>query len=232
MKCSVEEAYRSTCWKPASLTGLQVDDPGSGSGLREVLDRALTARHKQPLRSGARTQHNPRVGRPYQGLCEARSAKPHRKRRKSSRTRSLPTNWRFLDFFPGCDSGTPHNGVRLAFQPQGLRPSIENGEIVAAHIIQRVHHEVAAKPSDETLKRFLEELLSYPDVPSRWRMLDLGDTPPPFLTINYRWKNSTVRLYSALTTFGTALDIALHELRVETFFPADEATRAALTAAR
>jgi len=139
---------------------------------------------------------------------------------------------RFLASFPGCDSGTPHNGVRLVFQPQGLRPFIENWESVAARIIQRVHREAAANPSDETMKCFLEELLSYPDVPSRWRMLDLEGAPPPFLTINYRWKNSTVRLFSALTTFGTALDISLQEMRIESFFPADEATRAALTAAR
>jgi transcriptional regulator with XRE-family HTH domain len=139
---------------------------------------------------------------------------------------------RFLAVFPGCDSGTPHNGVRLVFQPQGLRPFIENWESVAARIIQRVHREAAANPSDETMKRFLEELLSYPDVPSRWRVLDVGEAPPPFLTIDYRWRNSTVRLFTALTTFGSALDIALQELRIETFFPADEATRAVLTAAR
>jgi len=137
---------------------------------------------------------------------------------------------RFLALFPGSDSVTPHNGVRLVFHPHGLRPFIENWESVAARIIQRVHREAAANPSDETMKRFLEELLSYPDVPSRWRMLDLDGAPPPFLTINYRWKNSALRLFSALTTFGTALDIALQELRIESFFPADEATRAVLTA--
>ena len=137
---------------------------------------------------------------------------------------------RFFALFPGCDSVAPHNGVRLVFHPQGLRPFIENWESVAARIIQRVHREAAANPSDETMKCFLEELLSYPDVPSRWRMLDLEGTPPPFLTINYRCKNSTLRLFSALTTFGTALDIALQELRIESFFPADEATRAVLTA--
>jgi hypothetical protein len=64
---------------------------------------------------------------------------------------------------------------------------------------------------------------------SRWRLLDLEAAPPPFLTINYRWKNLTVRLFSALTTFGTALDIALQELPIENFFPADEATRVVLT---
>jgi transcriptional regulator with XRE-family HTH domain len=135
---------------------------------------------------------------------------------------------RFLAFFPGCDSVTPHNGPRLVFHPQGLRPFIENWESVAARIIRRVHREAADNPSDEGMKCFLDELLSYPDVPSRWCTLDLDGAAPPFLTINYRWKNSTLRLFSALTTFGTPQDIALQELRIESFFPADEGTRAAL----
>jgi transcriptional regulator with XRE-family HTH domain len=133
---------------------------------------------------------------------------------------------RFLALFPGCDSGTPHNGVRLVFDPQGLRPFIENWEVVAARIIRRVHREAADNPSDQRLQRFLQELLSYPDVPSRWRMLELDGAPPPFLTINYRWKSSTLRLFSVLTAFGTPLDVGLQELRIESFFPADEATRA------
>jgi transcriptional regulator with XRE-family HTH domain len=132
---------------------------------------------------------------------------------------------RFLALFPGCDSGTPHNGVRLVFHPQGLRPFIENWEVVAARIIRRLQREVRDNPSDETLKRFIEELLSYPDVPSRWRTLDLDGTAPPFLTINYRWHNLTLRLFSFLTTLGTPLDVGLQELRIESFFPADEATR-------
>ena len=136
---------------------------------------------------------------------------------------------RWFAFFPGCDSVTPHNGVRLVFHPRGLRPFIENWERVAARVIQRVHREAAANPSDQTMKSFLEELLSYPGVPSRWRMLDLDDPPPPFVTVDYKWKNSTLRLFSALTTFGTALDVALQELRIESFFPADEATRVALS---
>ena len=132
---------------------------------------------------------------------------------------------RILDLFPGWDSVTPLNGPRLVFHPKGLRPFIENWEEMASRIIRRVHRESADNPSDETLKRFLEELLSYPDVPSRWRTFDLDDAPP-FLTINYKWKNSTLRLFSTLTTLGTPLDVALQELRIETLFPADEATRA------
>jgi len=48
------------------------------------------------------------------------------------------------------------------------------------------------------------------------------------LTINYRWKSSTFRFFSTLTTLGTPLDVGLQELRIESFFPADEETRAAL----
>lgn len=138
---------------------------------------------------------------------------------------------RFLTFFPGCDSVKPRNGIRLVFHPKGLRRFIENWESVAARLIQRVHREVAANPWDQTMKSFLDELLSYPGVPSRWRFLDFDDIPPPFLTMNFKWNNSTLRLFSTLTTFGSAQDVALQELRIESFFPADKVTRDALTAA-
>jgi transcriptional regulator with XRE-family HTH domain len=139
---------------------------------------------------------------------------------------------RFLGRFPICEAVQPHNGVRFVFHPRGLRPFIENWEDVAARIIQRVHREWAVNPADETMKSFLDELLSYPAVPSRWRVLDLQSAPPPFLTINYKWNNSTLRFFATVTTFGTAQDVGLQEMRIETFFPADEATRAALAAAR
>jgi transcriptional regulator with XRE-family HTH domain len=139
---------------------------------------------------------------------------------------------RFLARFPISDSVKPHNGVRFVFHPHGLRPFIENWESVAARIIQRVHREAAANPSDETMRCFLEELLSYPAVPSRWRVLDIDGAPPPLLTLDYRWNNSRLRFFSAVTTFGTAQDVALQEMRIESFFPADEATRATLMATR
>jgi len=137
----------------------------------------------------------------------------------------------FFGRFPICDSIRPHNGVRFVFHPKGLRPFIENWESVAARIIQRLHREVASNPSDETMRSFLEELLSFPAVPSRWRALNLNHSPPPFLTLNYKWGNSVLRFFAAATTFGTAQDVSLQEMRIETFFPADEATRAALITA-
>lgn len=94
--------------------------------------------------------------------------------------------------------------------------------MVGARIIRRVDREVADNPSDEKLKRLLDELLSDPAVPSRWRVLDLDGTPPPLLTVNYRCKKSTFRFF--LTSLGTLLDVGLQGLRIA-IFPADEATR-------
>jgi hypothetical protein len=42
---------------------------------------------------------------------------------------------------------------------------------------------------------------------------------------------SVLALFSTIATFGTALDVTLAELSIEQFFPADDATREALTAA-
>lgn len=136
---------------------------------------------------------------------------------------------RFLRLFSLRDSELSGNPIRLLFAPRGLRPFIENWESVAARLIQRVHREAVANPLDEKMKRFLKELLDYPDVPSRWHMQDLDGAPLPFFTIDYRTKNCKLKLFSTLTTFGTAQDIGLQELRIESFFPADEATRTALS---
>lgn len=137
---------------------------------------------------------------------------------------------RLFSFFPTLVLPERPNAIRLAFRPDGLRPFIANWEDLAARLIQRVHREaVTVGPSDSQMAAFLDELLSYPGVPSRWRTPDLASAPPPFLTIDYRWNECAVRLFSMITTFGTPQDLTLQELRIESFFPADESTRRALT---
>ena len=40
--------------------------------------------------------------------------------------------------------------------------------------------------------------------------------------------DATLSLISTITVFGTPLDVTLSELAIESFFPADEATRVVL----
>jgi len=139
---------------------------------------------------------------------------------------------RFLELFPECVPPGPANSLRMMFHPQGLRPFVQGWEDVAARLIQRLHREAAANPADPKLGALLEELLGYPGVPSRWGTPDLDRPPAPLLPLCFQRGGQTLRFFSTITTFGTPQDITLQELRIECFFPADEATRAAIVRLR
>ena len=48
--------------------------------------------------------------------------------------------------------------------------------------------------------------------------------------LRMRTGGASWRFFSTIATFGTPLDVTLAELAIESFFPADEATAAALHA--
>jgi transcriptional regulator with XRE-family HTH domain len=129
----------------------------------------------------------------------------------------------------------PPNAMRLMFHPEAFRPWIVNWEPTAASLIQWLHRDVATGFADAETRALLEELLSYPDTPRQWRALDLDASPAPFLPIEFRKDDLVLRYFTTLTMLGTPHDITLQEVRVESFFPADEATEratAALSAAK
>ena len=78
------------------------------------------------------------------------------------------------------------NAMRLFYHPRGMRPYIVNWEATAAALIQWLHRDLARGVGDDETRRLLDELLSYPDVPQKWRSLDLDATPVPFLAVELR----------------------------------------------
>src|SRR5438132_1645226 len=66
--------------------------------------------------------------------------------------------------------------------------------------------------------------LDAPALAQARRALDLNASPAPFLPIEFRKGDLVLRYFTTLTTLGTPHDITLQELRVESFFPADELT--------
>ncbi|HEV8584539.1 MAG TPA: helix-turn-helix transcriptional regulator [Methylomirabilota bacterium] len=132
----------------------------------------------------------------------------------------------FLDAAAVSALGPP-NAMRLMFHPRAFRPCIVNWEPTAASLIQWLHRDVATGFADAETRALLEELLAYPDTPRQWRALDLDASPAPFLPIEFRKGDLVLRYFTTLTTLGTPHDITLQELRVESFFPADEATEQA-----
>ena len=132
----------------------------------------------------------------------------------------------FLDATRVAALGAP-NAMRLMFHPDAFRPHIVNWEATAASLIQWLHRDAASGFGDAETRALLDELLSYPDVPRQWRTLDLDASTAPFLPIEFRKGELTLRYFTTLTSLGTPHDITLQELRVESFFPADEATEEA-----
>ena len=47
----------------------------------------------------------------------------------------------------------------------------------------------------------------------------------PFLPLRLRKDDVELNLFTTITTLGTPHDVTVHELRLESFFPADEASR-------
>jgi len=118
------------------------------------------------------------------------------------------------------------NMIRHFFDPEGLRATVVNWEEVAGDLIRHLHSDVASAPSDSVSRALLDEALSYPGVPARWRTREPGTTPSPLLTTVFRRDGVELRFFSTFTTFGTPRDVTVDELRIECCFPDDEATAA------
>lgn len=136
----------------------------------------------------------------------------------------------FLDAEATAAVGGRPNAMRLFYHPRGMRPYIVNWEATAAGLIQWLHRDLARGIGDAETGRLLAELLSYPDVPQKWRTLDLDAAPVPFLAVELRKGPTRLKFFSTLTTLGVPYDITLHELRVECFFPADRESETRLRA--
>jgi len=120
------------------------------------------------------------------------------------------------------DPGGQHNVMRLTFSPHGMQPLIGNWPEAAGMLLSRMQREVAADPGNQVLAQLFDELSALPGIPQRWQEQFLLTPPEPILPLKLQLSGATLRIFSMISTFGTALDVTADELRVETFFPADE----------
>lgn len=118
------------------------------------------------------------------------------------------------------------NLLRQIFDPEDLRPIIDNWAEVASWFLRRLHDEIAAAPGNAVARDLLEELLGYPDVPAEWRHAAIGADSKPVLTIDFRSPAGNLRFFETITTFAAPLSVTLDELRIDCAYPADDLTTA------
>src|SRR5262245_59652934 len=115
------------------------------------------------------------------------------------------------------------NGIRTVFSPHGIRPFIVNWDEMAECMMQGLQREIAETGND-ALVRLRDEVLAYPDVPKRFAALNALDAATPVVNMQLRKDDVSLSFFSAMSFIGRARDITLQNLKIECFFPADEAT--------
>jgi transcriptional regulator with XRE-family HTH domain len=121
----------------------------------------------------------------------------------------------------------PVNVLRLSLHPEGMAPRIVNLGEWRAHLLDRLGRQ-AVVSGDPALFALHEELAGYAGgegghVPD----LEAGAIAVP---LRLRAGDDELAFISTATTFGTATDVTVSELAIESFFPADDVTARALTA--
>jgi transcriptional regulator with XRE-family HTH domain len=116
------------------------------------------------------------------------------------------------------------NMIRLLLHPQGLRPLVANWREVAGDVMHWIHREAVAEGPTGPAHDLLNELLQIEGIPPDWRTPSLESRVVPFLPLVLSRDGVELKLFTTITTLGTPHDVTLHELRMESFFPANEAT--------
>jgi hypothetical protein len=112
-----------------------------------------------------------------------------------------------------------------ALHPAGMAPRISNRSQWSGHVLERLRQESVRNP-DPLLDALLIELNGYagpPDTVASAR--GLGFAVPLQLASS----RGPLQLVTTVTTFATATDVAIAELKLEAFLPYDRRTAALLS---
>jgi transcriptional regulator with XRE-family HTH domain len=121
----------------------------------------------------------------------------------------------------------PVNVLRLSLHPDGVAPRIVNLAEWRAHLLDRLGRQ-AVSTGDPALAALYDELSQLPGGgPAGTIEFAPGEIAVP---LRLRAGDAVLSFISTNTTFGTATDITVAELSIESFFPADAATAAAVRA--
>ena len=131
----------------------------------------------------------------------------------------------------GAPLPDPANVLRLFIEPGPVRSAVRNWSEVAPALLDRARREAVGGVFDRETAGLVQELRERPDVAA---LLARTTAPPPVPVIDVRFAVPGLELgfFSVVSTIGTPVDVTAQELRVEAFFPSDDATRTAWSASR
>ena len=126
--------------------------------------------------------------------------------------------------------GPQVNVLRLSLHPDGLASRIVNVGQWRAHILARLRRQVDIS-ADPVLAALCAELVGYPVPSDRATDADASHYGDVIIPLRLATESGVLSFLSTTTIFGTPVDVTLSEIALESFFPADAETAAALRAA-
>lgn len=117
----------------------------------------------------------------------------------------------------------PVNVLRLSLHPDGLAPRILNLAEWRGHLLSRLRREVE-NTADERLEALFTELRRFSFPAEKTGCGESHPEPEIIVPLKIETRFGKLSLISATTVFGTPLSVALEEIALETFFPANEPT--------
>ena len=118
------------------------------------------------------------------------------------------------------------NIIKLTLDENALRKYIVNWQDVCADLLQWIQREAMSDGPGSEATGLLEQLAALPGVKAATPSPNLDTRTLPFLTMMLKKGDVSLNLFTAIATMGTPHDVTVHELRIESFFPADDATAA------
>ncbi len=115
------------------------------------------------------------------------------------------------------------NMLRALLKPGKVRKSLNNWDAKVQSLMRLFELEVARRPNDHEAFELLQELNNLPGI-NEARNLTTKEDPPPLLTMQFKLGQNDITLFSMITTVGLSNDATIEDIRMETFFPADEPT--------
>ncbi|MGL3605424.1 MmyB family transcriptional regulator [Rhizobium sp. G187] len=111
--------------------------------------------------------------------------------------------------------------LSLVTEPGRGAALVENWPELASHFISRLRIESAHVGGDPVLDRAASILAADPALTGAVQHGDM----PPVLPLRLKVGGDVYPMFSTITQFGTATDIALSDIKIEMFFPADAKTK-------
>lgn len=140
------------------------------------------------------------------------------------RLRNEATKRMFSAFHQSYDveSAIADNAMHTVFHPKALRQFIVNWEEFAGGMIQILHREVAS--GSRVSAQLLNDIMIYPGLSVFSKPARAPTDSSPVMTMQLQKGDFRLTFFSTFTTFAMPADAALQQLKIECFYPADDAT--------